>query len=139
MKIEKIKEILGKNSPAYAKGNSILNNNLLVKNLDKFIRVGLSKSTDKVRGKAEVFRRLVVFSTILQDSIQALSDQLVEDKVAEYFPSESDPQKVIVQNDDGDKYAVVVPFDGKTDWSRALKRRKTESIAEGSYTEEKFK
>lgn len=140
MKKEKIQEILKRNQPAYVKGNKILNNNLLVKNLKKFIVIGTGKAKNPVRGKAEVFRRLVVFADILSQEIERLSDELVKDKVEIFFPDADDPQKVIVVKDveTGEKYATVDSMSKKGDWEKSLRQLKNESVAEGSYSEEKF-
>lgn len=91
----------------------------LSKNLQKFIRVTTgNRHVDKLKAKANCFRKLMVFKKELEEEIANLEQSLIKEQAEIYFID--DKQKVVINKETGK--VVVSQMVGKRDMTKAIKQ-----------------
>ena len=110
-------------------GNKVLSKNLLYKNLDKYIKITMSKAQEKSKGQIETFRNLIKFKKYVNEVVDILEKDLSEIGVEYFFPE--DLEKVVTEEVTKQnkiiKKTSLKALEGGVDWKKAIRQRKNEA------------
>lgn len=90
------------------------------KGLHKFLAVSQTQTSNQLRTKADLYRRLLQFRMLLDEKIIEFETELTEREVEVYFSQDEEYVKTEKNPETGEKMTVIKKITTGTEWKKAL-------------------